>query len=192
VLAGLSVIATLVGTVFASLSSRLYALGPVRNPLGTESVGDANPIVQPTIYTLALIATISLLGRLRYASEIERQQIKWFGYAGMVTIIGGLVYHSLFREIDLWWIWWAGFTIGAIGILSMPAAMGIAILRYYLYNIDLIINRTLVYGSITVLLSIFYFGSVTAFQYLFSLLTGQGNTPAIVVSTLGWVPNEFL
>src|SRR5215208_4686270 len=62
--------------------------------------------------------------------------------------------------------------------------MGTAILRYRLSEIDLIINRTLVYGSLTGLLALLYFGSVTALQSLFSLLTGQGNTLAIVASTL--------
>jgi hypothetical protein len=62
--------------------------------------------------------------------------------------------------------------------------MGIAILRYRLYEIDLIINRTLVYGSLTLMLALLYLGSVTALQYLLSLLTGQGNTLAIVASTL--------
>ncbi len=63
--------------------------------------------------------------------------------------------------------------------------MGIAILRYRLYEIDLIINRTLVYGALSAILALLYFGSVTALQYLFSLLTGQGSTLAIVASTLG-------
>ena len=62
--------------------------------------------------------------------------------------------------------------------------MGIAILRYRLYEIDLIINRTLVYGLLTATLVLFYFGSVTALQYLFSLLAGQDNTLAIVATTL--------
>jgi hypothetical protein len=66
----------------------------------------------------------------------------------------------------------------------MPVAVGIAILRYHLYDIDLIINRTLVYGLLTATLALLYFGNVTALQYLFSLLTGQGNTLAIVASTL--------
>ena len=71
-----------------------------------------------------------------------------------------------------------------VSLLGIPIAMGIAILRYRLYEIDLIINRTLVYGPLTATLALFYFGSVTALQSLFSLLTGQGNTLAIVVSTL--------
>src|SRR3712207_2138209 len=62
--------------------------------------------------------------------------------------------------------------------------MGIAILRYRLYEIDLIINKTLVYGLLTATLVLFYFGSVTALQYLLSLLAGESNTLAIVASTL--------
>src|SRR3712207_6090345 len=62
--------------------------------------------------------------------------------------------------------------------------MGIAILRYRLYEIDLIINKTLVYGLLTATLVLFYFGSVTALQYLLSLLAGESNTLAIIASTL--------
>jgi hypothetical protein len=71
-----------------------------------------------------------------------------------------------------------------VGLSGSPVAMGIAILHYRLYEIDLIINRTLVYGTLTAMLALLYLGSVTALQALFSLLTGQGNTLAIVASTL--------
>jgi signal transduction histidine kinase len=90
-----------------------------------------------------------MLGRLRRGTEIERQQIKWFAYAGAVTFIGGLVQHNLFPVIDVRWVWWVGFVIGTIGLLGQPVAMGIAILRYRLYDIDVVINRTLVYGTLT-------------------------------------------
>jgi hypothetical protein len=82
------------------------------------------------------------------------------------------------------WLEWIGYILTLSGLLGVPISMGIAILRYQLYDIDLIINRTLVYGLVTVTLAFLYFGSVTALQYLFSLLTGQGNTLAIVASTL--------
>jgi ADP-ribosylglycohydrolase len=73
-----------------------------------------------------------------------------------------------------------------VGVLGMPVAMGIAILRYHLYEIDLIINRTLVYGSLTVSLAVVYFGGVATTQAIFHALTGQQEQPqlAIVVSTL--------
>jgi hypothetical protein len=70
--------------------------------------------------------------------------------------------------------------------LSGPIAIGIAILRYRLYDIDILINRTLVYGSLTLMLALVYFGGVTATQALFQTLTGQQKLPqlAVVVSTL--------
>jgi len=76
--------------------------------------------------------------------------------------------------------------LGITSLLGIPAAVGIAILRHHLYDIDIIINRTLVYGSLTVLLVLVYFGGVTATQTLFRYLTGQEQQPqlAVVVSTL--------
>jgi hypothetical protein len=81
---------------------------------------------------------------------------------------------------------WAGLIPGTVGVLGMPVAMGIAILRYRLYEIDLLIKRTLVYGALTALLAVVYFGGVTATQTIFRTLTGQQQQPqlAAVVSTL--------
>jgi hypothetical protein len=101
-----------------------------------------------------------------------------------MAAIGSILAYTVPEVISARWVSWIGSAIVAIRVLAIPISMGIAILRYRLYEIDFIINRTLVYGSLTGLLALFYFGSVTALQYLFSLLTGQGNTLAIVVSTL--------
>jgi hypothetical protein len=68
------------------------------------------------------------------------------------------------------------------GLLSI--ATGVAILKHRLYDIDLLINRTLVYGALTVMLALIYFGGVTATQEIFRSLTGQASTLAVVVSTL--------
>jgi hypothetical protein len=182
--AGFSAVAALVGAVLMALSSENRALGHIPNPLGIESVGTGELIVQPLIFTLALLAAISMFMRLRRASEVERQQIKWFAYAAAVAFSGGIIQNNLFAATNVWWVGWGGFLLSMVGLFGMPIAMGIAILRYRLYEIDLIINRTLVYGALTATLVLFYFGSVTALQYLFSLLTGQGNTLAIVASTL--------
>jgi hypothetical protein len=73
-----------------------------------------------------------------------------------------------------------------VSFTGLYVAVGFAVLRYRLYDIDIIINRTLVYGSLTLMLALVYFGGVTATQALFQTLTGQGKLPqlAVVVSTL--------
>jgi hypothetical protein len=78
------------------------------------------------------------------------------------------------------------FGVAFFGFMFFPVATGIAILRYRLYDIDIIINRTLVYGSPTLMLALVYFGGVTATQAVFTALTRQEEQPqlAIVVSTL--------
>ncbi len=73
--------------------------------------------------------------------------------------------------------------MGAV-LIGLPSAIGIAVLRYRLYDIDLIINRTLVYGSLTATLVALYFGSIVLLQRVFVLLTGERSTLAIVASTL--------
>jgi hypothetical protein len=182
--AGFSVLAASIAAVSMAFSSGMTALGPVPNPLGVESVRDVDRIIEPFSFTLMLLAAGSLFVRLRGATEVESQQIKWFAYATAVAVSGQILGHSLFATTNASWTWWVGFIPGTVGVLAMPVAMGIAILRYRLYEIDLIINRTLVYGSLTATLALLYLSSVTALQYLFSLLTGQGNTVAIVASTL--------
>jgi hypothetical protein len=76
------------------------------------------------------------------------------------------------------------FPIFIATLSGIPVAIGIAILKYRLYDIDVLINRTLVYGSLTVLLVATYFGGVVGLQYAFRALTGEGSTLAVVASTL--------
>jgi hypothetical protein len=71
-----------------------------------------------------------------------------------------------------------------LSVITLPAAIGIAILKYRLYDIDLVINRTLVYGPLTVTLVALYFGVIVVLQRFFVLLTGQQSTLAVVASTL--------
>jgi hypothetical protein len=82
------------------------------------------------------------------------------------------------------WLGWAGYVLGLLGFLGIPISMGIAILRYRLYEIDLIINRTLVYGALTAMLAVVYFVDIVVFQELFRTLTGQTSQLAVVASTL--------
>src|SRR5918998_1680630 len=194
--AWLSAAVTLIAATLAAISpdAVLYTFGPsdiglifiyFPNPLGVEVLPNLNRPVQALVLILALVATVSLVVvRLRPASGVERLQIKWLIYAGAIGF-GGMILRTYFSPvIGESWGQWVGYLVVAVGVLGSPVAIGIAILRYRLYEIDLIINRTLVYGSLTAMLALLYLGSVTALQYLFSLLTGQGNTLAIVASTL--------
>jgi uncharacterized membrane protein YhaH (DUF805 family) len=184
----LSLLLILGGAILhAFASGTVFYLGGIYNPLGVEElptssyVGD---LLQMLLPALILVSVASLLVRRLRATGVERQQLKWFTYATTVTVIGVALTYVISEASGSVLLGWAGYVLGLVGFLGIPISMGIAILRYRLYNIDLIINRTLVYASLTATLAFSYFGSVTLLQYLFSLLTGQANTLAIVASTL--------
>ena len=161
-----------------------------------ESVSDsANTLMEAFLYgVLGLVAVASLFLRFRRAGGVERQQIKWVAYAASVVVLGAICGNSLAYVVDsatgAWWAWWVGESLLAVGFIGSPIAMGIAILKYRLYEIDTLIIRTLVYGSLTVLLAEVYFGGVTVTEAIFRVLrtfiTGQAEPPqlAIVVYTL--------
>jgi len=131
-------------------------------------------------------AVLSLFVRLRRAEGVERQQLKWFAYAAAMFASGiVLIVIPLAVDTPSWYVRAATAVFTAAGT-AIPIAIGIAILRYRLYEIDLLINRTLVYGALTVLLALIYFGGVTSTQAIFRTLTGQEEQSqlAIVVSTL--------
>jgi hypothetical protein len=139
---------------------------------------------------MALAATIaravSLVVRFRRSRGDERQQIKWFVFAGGIFCAAFAVAPVLWTlplSPGTEWIWPALFLL-SFG--TIPVATGIAILRYRLYEIDIIINRTLVYGALTATLVAVYFGGVATTQAVFRALTGQEQQPqlAVVVSTL--------
>jgi hypothetical protein len=114
---------------------------------------------------------LSALSRAMEAEGEERQQMKWFAFGLLV-----LVFAYLFSPRGL---------LLFIVLALLPVAVGIAILKYGLYHLD-IINRALVYGILTALLALVYFGGVTATQAIFRALTGQQQQPqlAVVISTL--------
>jgi hypothetical protein len=181
----LSLLLTLVGTISQMFAPGLvWDIGGIYNPLGVEGLPNAATLIQTLLFTLGCISVASLFVRLVRASGVERQQLKWFTYAGALTGSGIVLTYTVSEAIGSVWLGWVGYILALVGLIGTPISMGIAILRYRLYEIDLIINRTLVYGALTAILALVYFGSVTALQSLFSLLTGQGNTLAIVASTL--------
>jgi hypothetical protein len=183
--AWLSVLLVAVGAVSSALSpGPIIALGPIHNPLAIESIPNAYQTAERVVNTLMLIAAISLFMRLRRAREPERQQIKWFVYAVALVVSAAIVTYPVSEAIGSVWLKWIGFVPFIVGVMSIPISMGIAITRYRLYEIDIIINRTLVYGTLTATLLVIYFGAVVLLQRLLVALTGEKSTLAVVASTL--------
>ena len=184
--AWLSVLSVLMGAVLSALSPGPISvgLGPIHNPLGVESLPSFIKVVERVVNTLLFIAVISLFVRLRRAGGLERQQIKWFVYATALTICGGILTYPVSEAIGSVWLKWISFVPFIVGVMAIPISMGIAILRYRLYDIDRIINRTLVYGALTATLVAIYFGGIVVLQRIFVALSGEKSTLAVVASTL--------
>jgi hypothetical protein len=152
----------------------------IENPIGVEGLGPVESL--PVFGLLGVFLGLGFLGagaavvvRFRRTRGIERQQIKWFLYAAALI--------PTFSVLD--------YIPGPVGavlfglvVIALPTAIGIAVLRYRLYDIDVVINRTLVYGALTVSLVLVYFGGVASLQYVFRLLAGRESQLAVVASTL--------
>jgi hypothetical protein len=159
------------------------------NPLGvpdwlstvTGPVNDNGGVVLgPPVF---LVSLASLVVRFRRSRGIERQQMKWLAFAGAVPATAftlSFLYGALIRDdtvLD------AIFVTGFAGLVLVPVAIAVAILRYRLYEIDRVISRTLVYGVLTVVLGAAYVALVLAGQAVFSWFAGGSNL-AIAGSTL--------
>ena len=170
---------------YAVLPGPLITFPSVENPLGHEgTAGEIVPGVgQVSAWMLfvlsSLVSLVSLVLRFRRSRREERQQIKWVAYAAAL-IAAYLLVDSIFGEaLDP-----ISPILSAIFFGSLWVAIGVAILKYRLYNIDLLINRTLVYGALTAILAAVYFGGIVVLQRLFVVLTGGKSTLAVVASTL--------
>ena len=184
--AWLTVAFVLAGLITSAFSFGANAgLGPIPNPLGVKGFSGAYDMFLNMLPILYGAVALSLFARMRRAAGVERQQIKWFAYAATATIVG-LVFAYMLPDTIATPRWFdrAGFALNLAVTPAIPISMGIAILRYRLYDIDVIINRTLVYGSLTAALVALYFGVIVVLQRLFVLLTGQQSTLAVVASTL--------
>jgi two-component system, NarL family, sensor kinase len=161
-------------------------LAEIESPFHLVTAGQVEPVVLLGFLGLLLsmlMAAVSLIVRLRRARGVERQQIKWFGYPAallaLLFIFQGVMQHLL----GLWpptlnvayrLTWATVFT-------AFPIAIGIAILKYRLYDIDLIINRTLVYGALSASVAGIYVLVVGALGTLFQ---ARGD---LVISLIGTV-----
>ena len=156
----------------------------INHPLGTEVATDVINPVETIVYVLGLIAAASLLVRLRGSKGIERQQVKWFTYAVAVLATSATLAYVVSESTGVVWLDRISSVLVIVSVVGLPGAVGIAILRYHLYNIDLIINRTLVYGPLTAVLAGLYLGSILVLQLLFRALTGEESQLVVVASTL--------
>jgi hypothetical protein len=108
---------------------------------------------------------MSWIIRWQGAQGEERQQLKWFAYGFLLIVVS---------IVQPWYL-------TPLALALLPVTLGIALLKYHLYDIDVVINRTLVYGSLTALLVLVYFGGVTATQATFQRFTGQEELPQLVI-----------
>ena len=163
-----------------------FAPGPledyprVDNPLGAEGgLGDVMELFRFLGYPLFGLAAIgsmlSLIVRFRRSQGVERQQLRWMAAAAALVVVSWMITAFFDQVLDL------DVSVGlTAGLLALPAATAMAVLRYRLYDLDLVINRALVYGALTALLAGSYVGSVLLLQ----LLLSPGSDFAIAGSTL--------
>jgi hypothetical protein len=156
----------------------------IANPLGVEALRPFLDAIGAGVwFGSILVAVASLVVRFRRSRGEERQQIKWLALAALVVPVWFLTNSPIERALpNLFQV------VDALVVFALiPIAAGIAILRYRLYDIDVLINRTLVYGSLTALLAALYWSGVATTQAIFRAMTGQEEQQpqlAIVVSTL--------
>jgi hypothetical protein len=183
-----------VGAAFLWAVALAFAPGPltveaVRNPVGIEAAGGVlRPLtdIGAMVFTLLILVAIGgLVARFRSAEARERRQIKWValaaGFAVAMVLVLIVVIASVNTDEGIWDTITALLVASALA--SFPVAAGLAILRHGLYDIDVVINRTLVYGALTATLAGAYLGSVLLLELALAPLT-QDSGLAIAASTL--------
>ena len=185
-----------VASLAAMSFSGAFSPGPLaaapafENPFAVAFLGEPAAVAGRGIVfagevAVTLAAMASLIVRYRNADSVERHQLKWFtgafGISFLVLMLGSTVSANggerLLRAV-LWWelVW-------PISVTAIPIAIGIAVLRYRLYDIDIIIRRTLVYGATTIVVASTFFGGVLLIQSFLRPFT-SGNELAVAASTL--------
>jgi len=174
-----------------------YGLAPGRLDPASRAINpvavDGNPDVFRALQFvgwLGVIVTFAGAGyatvvRLRKADPATRQQMKWVAYAAVLlgVVWGQDIVATLWpvRDrllVDL------ETAAATVAMAAVPAAMGVAILRYHLYDIDVIIRKTLIYAGLTATLAVVYLGGISALGWLFQSFAGQSGALAVTLSTL--------
>ncbi len=179
-----------VGAIAVEVLTLALAPGPLQefsavdNPFGNARLaGILNVSQYASLFLAGLMAAsvASLVRRWRRARGDERQQIRWFAYAATIFVIPltasffELAFFKTFEGLD---------TLLIIASLGIPVATSIAILKYRLYDIDLVINQTLVYGSLSAILAGVYVAATGVFQRIFVAATGRESEATLVLTTL--------
>jgi hypothetical protein len=159
----------------------LYNVPAYDNPLGVDALGDAIRFAEyPTLAACGVAVAVSVASlpvRLRHATGEERQQLKWFAYGAAVAGVGVAVGGPLWTSVP------ALRVLVYAALMTLILTVVIGILRHRLYDIDVVINRTLVYGALTATLAGAYLATVLLLQLALSPLT-QDSGLAIAGSTL--------
>ncbi len=179
-----SLLVAAVMTIYSALRpGEIKDLGLI-NPLGVEALRPVIALLDIVTFAAAFVvffvSVASLVIRFRRSRRQERQQIKWLAYAAAALPAWFLVNPLIEEEMS-------GLLFSVVENLlfaGIPVAVGIAVLKHRLYDIDRIINRTLVYGALTGALVLVYLGGVVGLQHLIRIATGSSSQLAVVASTL--------
>jgi hypothetical protein len=141
-----------------------------------RTVDRLQPVSDTMVFVMfVLIAGAQIYRYVKVSGAVEREQIKWFLLGLVITFAVPALLSLVGNSPD---------ELSALTFMALPVGIGVAILRYRLWDIDVIVRRTLQYALLTGLLALVYFGCVLLLQQLFEALTGQTSPVAIVVSTL--------
>ena len=164
---------------------------PTPNPIGVDALGGVIAVLDYAVLVLALTmvaSAASLVVRFRRAGMVEREQVKWLAAAAgvsawiyLVDLCISVVAGGTGPE-PVWRVLLDDAFVLSVGLI--PVAIGIAVLRYRLYEIDVIIRRTLVYAALVSVLALLYFAIVYGIQAAVRSLSGQSGTLAVTVATL--------
>jgi hypothetical protein len=172
---GLTAAWSVVGALNPSLD---VVYGTIPNPIGVSgadpNTGLAGTVLNSLMLFLLAAVIVSLVVRFRRSQAVERQQLKWFAYAGALVVLAILSTNVLPTLGNLPWV----------AVIALPISVGIAILRYRLYDIDRLINRTLVYGLLTAILGLVYAGVVLILGQVFGGVTQDPPSWAVAGATL--------
>jgi hypothetical protein len=186
----------LVSAGFALSPGTMDSFPGIRNPFGLEGypwIAEATLVVMLLLPVCMLASALGLVSRFVRSGGEERDQIKWLAFAASILGLGvasfgivGIFLPDVLGGANRLNPLWENLLEDAVTLsfAGVPLAVGIAILRYRLYEIDIIINRALVYGSLTVTLIALYLGGIVVLQRVFVALTGERSTLAVVASTL--------